>query len=181
MHPNLSKIQSLVIQGVKDFKAREMARPCHPEILAALVLAEKPLSVREVVQRTDVPVEEAEKFVFHLLDQGVVAQCSKTNSDGSRTYEMNQALEEVIPGMIKSRLESFLERMEDDLTEAEHLLESGRNEFDAFDTLYSRLVGAKVRGLRLVNRAVRRRALFWESLQDPAPAASCKPKKVEIK
>ncbi|MBF0547763.1 MAG: hypothetical protein HQM08_25220 [Candidatus Riflebacteria bacterium] len=181
MHPNLLKIQSLVIHGIKEVRSMEMARIHHPELVATLVMAEKPLTVKEIVQRAEVSQDEAEKFVFHMLDKGIVAQASLIDSEGSRAYEMVGDIDEVLGAVMKSRIDQFVDQLEQKLSEAERLLESSRSEFDSFDFLYSRIVETKLRRLRKFNSLLQRRSQIWDFFQEAGPKNIQSPKRVEIK
>jgi hypothetical protein len=157
MHANLHQIQELIIQAIREWQEHHRAHPPRLEVVAALALAEKPLTRQELALRAGLARPETDAFVQLLLTHGLLTCTHPDAAVEEQTLEGAHDLEETLSRLAHHRLDEMVNRLEPRVAKARELLESCRTQFDGFDWLVARQFRLKINGLERLLRLARQR------------------------
>jgi DNA-binding transcriptional regulator GbsR (MarR family) len=165
MHENLARIQAELVSAIKETLKIFEISDVRPLLMAALSVAEKPLTEAEILARTGLKARTASQGLAALVDRAVLVR------EGDR-FEIGQAPDRAFAGLVQERAEAVRSGIRRRLAACETLLESGRAAFDDRDWLMAKLLRERLGLLRgLTTLLARRSALFrLASADGPEPA-----------
>jgi DNA-binding transcriptional regulator GbsR (MarR family) len=161
MHRNLTSVQKNMAENVGEILGILDISDKRPVILSALGCAEKPLSEKEVTQRTGIGRKTVSLCLDRLKEIGVVVAAE---SDRDVTYELTADMEKVILGNMRAKIDAIRAMVKRHVGECETLLESAREEYDDYDRLMARYLRERVSKMKFLSTVMTKRSALLRLL-----------------
>lgn len=159
MHKNLIAVQEKMVENAREsLQILEVEDPKYL-ILAALAVAEKPLSEQEIGSRIHSGSGEVRRGLDDFIERGVVMET------GDALYEFHPEIDKVLARNVQTKIEALRKSQTSHLAVCEKLLESGRAEYDLYDTLMSRFLWERIAKMRLIAAIMSRRNALLQLMQ----------------
>jgi len=151
MHKNLAAVQQKMVENARESLKILAIDDQKLMIVPALAAAEKPLSDREIADRTRISTEEIRKGLEYFIERGLVVK------SGDALYELNPEMATVAARNIQAKIEALRKNTKTHLAECERLLESAKAEYDGYDVLLSKYLRERIAKMKLITSLMTRR------------------------
>lgn len=179
MHPNIKQLQQKAVQVVKENLNILEVKNIKPVIMVAFSVSEKPLSVEELAERTELTLEQIKTEIEILLEKEVIAPVKLKEEADKVFYEVNQDFHRTIIKRIKAKIKKVNQNNLKHIEEGKALLKAGENEYDPYDRLMCKLLKQKMRKFETINFIVSRR-IALANLLCPENGCSEPMKKIDL-
>jgi DNA-binding transcriptional regulator GbsR (MarR family) len=163
MHSNLVRIQENMLENFKENMKILETTDKKPIIIAALALAERPLTEEEIAARTRMSANEVRKSLGSLVKIAVIIKDTNDGS-GKDVYELNADMEKILAGHVQSKLEALRNNTKKHISKCEELLETSKAEFDDYDRLMAKYLRERISKMKLVTTIMTKRSSFLRLL-----------------
>jgi predicted DNA-binding transcriptional regulator len=167
MHRDLVKVQEKIVENIgENLKTLEISDK-RPVIVSLLAIAERPLAEEEIAARARLGSKEVRKGLGSLLKKDLVVE-SAAGASGRVGYELSPEVEKMALRNVRSKIEAVRSRLESHVAECEGLLESGKAEFDDYDSLMAKYLREKIKRMKAVSTIMTRRTALLRLLDSSA-------------
>ncbi|MEW5819162.1 MAG: hypothetical protein AB1782_03140 [Cyanobacteriota bacterium] len=162
MHNNIRNIQQTLIELVKENLEIFELKTKKPIVIATLGVAEKPLSIIEILERSGLRLEEVEPVLSHCVDKGVVNKIEDNNT----LYEFNLQAHKIIAENIRTKIIKASKNVECKLGHINKLMVASQSEYDQFDRLMLKYLNCKLRKMEFIHKFISKKIMLFNFLND---------------